>query len=138
MPHYRIALAPDIDEIPRLIDWVETCCGEAGVGGEAVFKLALALEEAAANVIRHAFSEMPAPHRIAVELAIAPDRVSAEVIDNGQAFDPSGAPEPNRNLPLEERDPGGLGIHLIRRMMDRVDYRRVAGENRLRIEKARS
>jgi len=81
---------------------------------------------------------MPPPHRIEVELAIGADRVSALVIDNGEPFDPSDAPEPNTTLPLEQRDPGGLGIRLIRRMMDRVDYRRVAGENRLRLEKART
>jgi anti-sigma regulatory factor (Ser/Thr protein kinase) len=135
---YRLILAPDIVEISRLLDWVETCCGEAGVASDAAFKLALVLEEAVANVIHHAFAEMPPPHRIAVELAIDPDRVSALVTDNGRAFDPSIAPEADTDLPLEQRDPGGLGIRLIRRMMDRVDYRRVAGENRLRMEKMRT
>ena len=53
------------------------------------------------------------------------------------SIDPSAAPEPDRAAPLEARDPGGLGIHLIRRMMDDVAYRRVAGENRLRLEKLR-
>ena len=134
---YRLSLAPDIAEISRLIDWVETCCGEAGVANDTAFKLALVLEEAVANVIHHAFADMPAPHRVTVELAIDPERVAALVIDNGQAFDPSSAPEADITLPLEERDPGGLGIRLIRQMMDRVDYSRVANENRLRLEKMR-
>jgi serine/threonine-protein kinase RsbW len=98
----------------------------------------LALEEAVANVINHAFAGVPAPHRIAVALAIEDDRVAAEIIDNGRPFDPSAAPEPDRTPPLESRDIGGLGIHLIRRMMDRVEYRRAAGENRLRLEKVRN
>ena len=63
--------------------------------------------------------------------------VVATVIDNGGAFDPSEAPEPDVSLPLDKRDPGGLGILLIRRMVDRVEYRRVGNENRLRLEKAR-
>jgi serine/threonine-protein kinase RsbW len=138
MVDHRLALAPDIAEIPRLLDWVETCCGNGAVAEDTAFRLALALEEAVANVIHHAFADMPPPHRIEVELAIGADRVSALVIDNGEPFDPSDAPEPNTTLPLEQRDPGGLGIRLIRRMMDRVDYRRVAGENRLRLEKART
>jgi serine/threonine-protein kinase RsbW len=137
MVSHRLALAPDVAEIPRLLDWVETCCGDAGVGCDTVFKLSLALEEAIANVIHHAFARMPPPHRIVVSLSIDAERVRAEVIDNGRAFDPSAAPEPERNLTLEQRDPGGLGIHLIRRMMDRVDYHRVGGENRLRLEKLR-
>jgi anti-sigma regulatory factor (Ser/Thr protein kinase) len=136
MADHRLTLSPDIAEIPRLIDWVEACCGEASIGSNTIFKLTLALEEAVANVINHAFAETPPPHRIEVELAIEHDRVSAQVIDNGRPFDPSAAPEPETNLPLEQRDPGGLGIRLIRRMMDRVDYRRIDGENRLQLEKA--
>ena len=137
MADHRLVLAPDIAEIPRLLDWVETCCGDAAVAHETVFKLTLALEEAVANVIHHAFAGAAPPHRVEVDLAIGADRVTAEVVDNGRPFDPSAAPEPDRNLPLEQRDPGGLGIHLIRRMMDRVDYSRVDGENRLRLEKTR-
>jgi anti-sigma regulatory factor (Ser/Thr protein kinase) len=137
MPSHHLTLAPDIAEIPRLLDWIEACCDAAGVSADIAGKLALALEEAAANVINHAFGETPPPHRIAVALTIEADRVAAEIADNGKTFDPTTAPEPDRTLPLESRDPGGLGIHLIRKMMDRVDYRRVDGENRLRLEKAR-
>ncbi|HVH81929.1 MAG TPA: ATP-binding protein [Stellaceae bacterium] len=137
MANSRLALAPDIAEIPRLLDWVETCCSNAGIDTDVAFKLGLALDEAAANVIQHAFRDMPPPHHVAVELSIDTDRVVAEVIDNGPAFDPCAAPEPDKDAPLEDRDPGGLGIHLIRKMMDHVEHRRVAGENRLRLEKRR-
>jgi anti-sigma regulatory factor (Ser/Thr protein kinase) len=137
MATHRLSVAPDITEIPRLLDWVETCCGDAGVGGDIPFKLALSLDEAVVNVINHAFDDLPPPHRIEVELVIEPDRVTALVVDNGRAFDPSAAPAPDTDIPLADRFLGGLGIHLIRRMMDRVDYRRADGENRLRLEKAR-
>lgn len=138
MPEYRFDVAPDIAEIPRLLDWVETCCAECGVEGDTPFKLALVLEEAVANVINHAFVGASSPPRIAVELAIEDDETTAEVIDNGQPFDPTAASEPDRASPLESRDVGGLGIHLIREMMDRVEYRRAGGENRLRLEKRRN
>ena len=137
MAGYRLELAPDIAEIPRLIDWVESRCGEAAVSGDVSCKLALALEEAAVNAIHHAFVGVSAPHRIEVTLSIDAERIRAELIDNGRAFDPSNAPDADVSLPLERRDPGGLGIRLIRRMADRVDYRRVAGENRLLLEKSR-
>jgi serine/threonine-protein kinase RsbW len=137
MPSYHLALDPDLTEIPRLLDWVETCCGAAGVKGDIASKLALALDEAVANVINHAFADSPPPHHLAMTLTIDADRVAAEIVDNGGAFDPTGISEPDCTLPLASRDAGGLGIHLIRKMMDRVDYRRAAGENRLRLEKAR-
>ena len=137
MPDHHLALAVDIAEIPRLLDWVEEACGEAGVDSEAVFKLSLALDEAVANVIHHAFAGIAPPHRIDVELTIDADRVVALVTDNGHPFDPATAAAPDQSQPLEDRDPGGLGIHLIRRMMDRVEYHRTDGENRLRLEKMR-
>lgn len=137
MAEYRLDVTPDMAEIPRLLDWAEECCGECGVAGETPFRLALALEEAVANVINHAFAGVPTPPRIAVVLAIEDNSVAAEVIDNGRPFDPTAALEPDRASPLERRDVGGLGIHLIRRMMDRVQYRRVGSENRLRLEKRR-
>ena len=137
MTRHRLVLASDIAEITRLIDWVEERCAEAEIGHDATFKLTLSLEEAVANVIHHAFDGVPSPHRVELELAIDSDRVFAEVIDNGREFDPSAAPEPDKHAPLEDRDPGGLGIHLIRKMMDRVTYRRTAGENHLLLEKSR-
>ena len=137
MPSYRLVLAPDIAEIPRLLDWVEGCCGAAGVTGDVAGKMALALEEAAANVINHAFLNSAPSHRLAVTVTIEADCVTAEIIDNGKAFDPSAAPEPDCTLPLDARHPGGLGLHLIRKLMDRVDYCRIDGENRLRLEKVR-
>jgi anti-sigma regulatory factor (Ser/Thr protein kinase) len=136
MADYHIALQPDIAEIPRLLDWVETCCGEGGVGTDIALKLALALEEAVANVINHGFQDVAPPHRIDVRLDIAPGRLVAEIVDNAAPFDPTSAPRAETDLPLDQRDPGGLGITLIHAMMDGVEYRHVDGENRLRLEKA--
>jgi serine/threonine-protein kinase RsbW len=137
MADHRLALSPDIAEIPRLLDWVEACCAAAGIDEGVTCKMTLALEEAVANAINHGFGEAPPPHRVEVALTIDADRVCAEVIDNGKPFNPLVAPEPDKTAPLEARDPGGLGIHLIRKMVDRADYRRVGDENRLLLEKNR-
>jgi serine/threonine-protein kinase RsbW len=137
MVSHRLALVPDIAEIPRLLDWVEQHCRDAGIGAGMTCKIALALEEATANVINHAFGDVPPPHRVEVGLEIAPDRIVAEVVDNGCPFDPTTAPAPDCTRPLAERDPGGLGLHLMHKMMDRVGYRRTGGENHLRLEKSR-
>jgi anti-sigma regulatory factor (Ser/Thr protein kinase) len=107
------------------------------LGSDISFRLALALEEAVANVIHHGFAGRKSPHRIEVRLDIGAENLVATVIDNGIPFDPSSTPDPIVSLPVEEREPGGLGILLIRRMVDRVEYRRVGGKNRLRLEKSR-
>jgi len=137
MASHDTAVAADLAAIPPLIEWVEERCQEAGLGGELAFKLMLAIEEAVTNVVSYAFAEMPPPHRIQLRLEIDDERCAAEVVDNGRPFDPSAAPPPDLTGSLEEREAGGLGIHLIRNMVDRVEYRREDGQNRLRIETAR-
>jgi serine/threonine-protein kinase RsbW len=137
MARHSLSLAPDIALIPRLLDWIEACCAAENVAGDLVFKLALALEEAVANVIDHAFDGIAPPHRIRVRLDLDAERVAAEIVDNGHPFDPSAEPHSDVTLPLDEREIGGLGIHLMRHMMDRVSYHRHRGYNHLRLEKAR-
>jgi anti-sigma regulatory factor (Ser/Thr protein kinase) len=135
MAVHQIVLADDVGEIPRLNEWVEEVLTAEGVAAPIVFKMTLALEEAVVNVINHAFDGVAAPHRIILSLEVMPDRVRAELVDNGREFDPAAAPAPDLTSPLDERPVGGLGLHLIRSMVDRVDYRRDGDENRLAIEK---
>ena len=130
----ELLVKPQVAEIPRLIDWVLSRCGSAGVARELAGKMALVLEEAVMNVIGNAFTGRAEPHVIQVRLDITEQALAAEVMDNGRRFDPTKAPAPDLSLSLEERTPGGLGIHLIRSMVDRLHYRRAAGKNLLRME----
>ena len=137
MASHELSVGPQASEIPRLIDWVEACCGADGIADAIRFKMMLALEEAVTNVINHAFVGVPPPYLITVRLDITAAAVVAEVSDSGHPFDPTSAPDPDLSLPLEQRRPGGLGIHLMRGVMDRLDYRRSGGNNILRLEKRR-
>jgi serine/threonine-protein kinase RsbW len=136
MAAYELCFPPQVSEIPRLIDWVEACCGAEQIADQVSFRLALAVEEAVTNVIGHAFAGVPPPHQITVRLDLAPQLFSAEIIDNGRPFDPTTVPPPDLSVPVERRAPGGLGIYLMRSMVDRLHYRRSDGKNRLRLEKA--
>ncbi len=136
MTSYELCIEPQVSDIPRLIDWVEACCGAEGIADHISFRVALALEEAVTNVIAHAFDEMPPPHVITVRLGITRRLLVAEISDNGRPFDPTVAPAPDLSLPIEQRSAGGLGIHLMRSMMDRIRYRRRGDKNLLRLEKA--
>jgi serine/threonine-protein kinase RsbW len=138
MASHELDLKPEVREVTGLIEWIDACCAAQGLAEDLKFKLTLAIEEAVVNVITHAFEGLPPPHSIRVRLDIAAASVTAEIIDNGRYFDPTSAPEPDLSLPIGERDPGGLGIHLTRGMMDRVRYRRSGGNNILLLEKARS
>lgn len=137
MAEHELQVEPQVSEIPRLIDWIAACCCDEAVPEEIGFKMTLALEEAVMNVITHAFKGVTPPHRIKVRLDISARMLAAEITDNGHPFDPTTAPDPDLSLPIEERHPGGLGIHLMRSIMDRLQYTRSRGINVLRLEKAR-
>lgn len=137
MASHEISVEPDISALPPLLNWIENRCRQEGLADDLTFKMALVLEEAVTNVINYAFSDRPPPHVIRVKLDIAIERIVAEIVDNGRPFDPLARPEPDLSRPIEEREPGGLGIHLMRRMTDRIEYQRKDGDNRLRLENDR-
>jgi len=137
MGSYQLDIEAQVAEVTRVIDWVETCSRQDGLARDLTYVVMLAVEEAVMNVIGYAFADQPPPHSITLRLDIDQAKIVAEVTDNGRPFDPTAMPEPDLSLPLEQRRVGGLGIHLMRTMMDRLDYRRADDRNMLRLEKAR-
>ena len=113
---------------------VDAFCAEHGVATEHVLRLDVALDEVLANVILYAFGD-GRPHEIAIEVALNETALSLEVADDGKPFDPLSRHAPTLDGTLEERAVGGLGIHLVRRLMDEVTYRRADGMNRLLLRK---
>ncbi|HPK65403.1 MAG TPA: ATP-binding protein [Thermoanaerobaculia bacterium] len=98
-----------------------------GVRFEQRRELLLVFDELATNVAKHATG--------ATRLAIrarrsAPASTEIELEDDGVAYDPFARPEPDTTLPLALREPGGLGIQIVRRLAARVEYRYVDGRNR--------
>jgi serine/threonine-protein kinase RsbW len=137
MRRHEISLAPDLAEIPRMIDWVGARCAGAGIAPDFAFKITVALEEAMANIVNYAFIGIAPPHAIRLRIEVGAEAIAAEIVDNGRAFDPSAQPPFDVSLPLGERAIGGLGIHLMRAMVDHIEYRRRNGRNHLRLVKAR-
>jgi anti-sigma regulatory factor (Ser/Thr protein kinase) len=137
MASHELDVKPAVREVARLIEWTGSCCAAEGLAEDIAFKLTLAIEEAVVNVISHAFEGLSPPHLITVRIDVSTGSVTAEIVDNGRPFDATSAPDPDLSLALDDRDPGGLGIHLIHSMMDRVDYRRGNGKNILLLEKTR-
>jgi anti-sigma regulatory factor (Ser/Thr protein kinase) len=95
----------------------------------------LALEEALSNVIRHG-CEPNREYDIRVRFAADERAAEIELSDNARPFDPLSLPPPNLDLPIEQRKPGGLGVFLVRQLMDEVTYEFTEGRNRLRFRKS--
>jgi anti-sigma regulatory factor (Ser/Thr protein kinase) len=94
----------------------------------------LSLEEHLTNVMKYGFDDARV-HEILVRLEIVNDEMQIEVEDDGRAFNPLEYAGPDLNLPLSERPIGGLGIHLIRKFMDELRYRREGNRNVLQMRK---
>lgn len=130
-PH-RLRLAADYGELQRLAQETETFLEGHEVPPAAAYSVQLALEEVVTNVIKYGFDD-DGPHEIAVSMEVVDGHVELSVEDDGHEFDPLSAQEPDLDASLEERPVGGLGLHLVRQMVDRIAYDREAGTNRVRI-----
>ena len=109
-------------------------CAARGVPERIVGAFLVALDELLVNLVEH--GGCPGPASIDVRLDRAAACLSVRVVDRGEAFDPLlEAPNPDTTSALENRPVGGLGLLLVRRLMDRVEYRRADGSNQLTIAK---
>jgi len=117
----------EVESVRRAVELVSGFASTLALDAVRVGHLELAVEEAAANVCRYAY---PAGggHLIVRSWCDA-QRVVVEVEDEGLPFDPTAAPEPDLDSDLAARPIGGLGVHMIREVMDEVSYRRDGDRN---------
>jgi serine/threonine-protein kinase RsbW len=130
-PAVQLVLRGEIAEIQRLADAIKAFGTLHGVPERIIGDFALASDELVTNTISYGGSGL----QIEVELRIADGRLAMEIIDNGQPFDPFSAPPPDLAAPLGERPIGGLGVHIVRSLMDDVGYSCRQGLNHTTITK---
>ena len=130
----ELRLANDLAGLAGLAERIERFGAEQGLAANVVNALNVVLDEAVSNAINHGY-DAGVRGEIAVRLRRGADRVEVEVEDDGRPFDPLQVPPPDLTLPLERRPIGGLGIHLIKNLMDEVSYVRRAGRNVLKMAK---
>jgi serine/threonine-protein kinase RsbW len=134
VPALELFLGGEPEERRRLHDALEVFGRQHRMAPRTIAHLQLALEEHLANLATH--GGRPAGGlRVELRLFPAAAGIEIEVEDNGAAFNPLEHPEVDTQKPLEDRPIGGLGIHLIRRLTDNLEYRRVGDRNWLRITK---
>ena len=123
-----------LSEIERLGQVMEEFAALHRLPPNLVFELNLALEEVLTNVISYGYDDS-GEHEILIRLSCKGGEITAEVEDDGRPFNPLEAAEPDTDKPLEERPVGGLGIHLVRKLMDDVEYKSQQGKNLLAMKK---
>lgn len=116
--------------LPPALDALEAWLNALGLAPSVTGPVMVAADDILSNVLDHGGAQ-----RVGITARSAPGRVTVEVVDDGAAFDPLAVEAPDTTLALEARDVGGLGVHLVRRLMDEVRYERRDGRNRLRFSK---
>jgi anti-sigma regulatory factor (Ser/Thr protein kinase) len=129
-----LELRPEIGELARLATTFADFAAQQNVPADVVNAMHLSLEEVVTNVIVHGYKQT-GNKTVQVRLAARPGEVIVEVEDEAPPFDPLARAAPDLDLPLEERPIGGLGIHLVKNLMDAVTYQRDGNRNRLTLTK---
>ena len=132
--HHSITLPNDIEKISQLSEFVETIAEEAGLDMSLTMSLHLAIEEAVVNVMEYAYPK-DTQNEVHIDVDTQDGQIIFTITDSGVAFDPTAQGDVDTTLSAEERPIGGLGIHLVRQIMDDISYQRVNGKNILTLKK---
>lgn len=134
MNERRTSVASDPTQMPILTRFLQEFWSAAELPQTEALTFELALEEVFMNVVMHGASADHVP-RVEVCVALGDGALTLTVEDDGPAFDPLSVAAPDVTASLDERRVGGLGVFLVRRMMDSVSYHRVGTRNQLRMTK---
>jgi serine/threonine-protein kinase RsbW len=139
---WRKAFVGTIDDISAAAQWVGTIAAEQKFPEQLVFALQICLEELLTNVVRHggatssgSLSEVPTPPlKVEISISAGARGVSMTIEDDGKPFDVVNAPAHRIDQPLDEVQPGGLGIQLIRNFASSIAYEQAGLGNRVIVE----
>jgi anti-sigma regulatory factor (Ser/Thr protein kinase) len=134
MKHLSVSLKNKLEEIPILAQAIEKFAEVNNLADQSVFQVNLCLDELLTNTISYGFPE-GGEHVIKVEIALQGGMLVIATEDDGLAFNPLERSAPDTSQGIEERAIGGLGIHLVRNMMDEIEYQRKEERNVLVMKK---
>jgi anti-sigma regulatory factor (Ser/Thr protein kinase) len=122
------------ESVSEICQWVQETARGVGFSEKEAERWVLAVEEVTINIVKYAYRDGP-QGTIAVEISPSAVELAVQIADTGRAFNPLTTAEPRLDAPLEEREIGGLGIYLARKVMDRIDYERRDEKNILTLSK---
>jgi serine/threonine-protein kinase RsbW len=131
----RLLIRNDVKELFRISDFLEILWEDWNLPAKLMYSINLVLEEAISNIIFYAFDD-DLVHLIGLEFRLEGKQLSMILIDGGKPFDPTIKEDPDTSLSVEDRPIGGLGIFLIKQLMDKVFYERKDGKNQLSMIKS--
>jgi anti-sigma regulatory factor (Ser/Thr protein kinase) len=126
-----IGLGASEPELPRLVAFAERFTSRHGLPEAERTRLLIILEELFTNTVKYGYQDAVPVGCIEVALAVQAGTLRIDFSDDGRPFDPLNHAPPALDLPISERPIGGLGLHLLRTLVDHARYCRDGGRNRL-------
>ncbi|MFP3089595.1 ATP-binding protein [Treponema sp. TIM-1] len=132
----EITLSASAANLDQLLDWVETTLAAYSCSTKTCHHIMMVTEEIFINIAKYAYPEQTG--EATVRFGRAGDALVLQFEDGGTPFNPLQWPAPQTGAPIEKRNIGGLGIHLVKKMTDHAAYAQVGGKNQLTIYKTLS
>ena len=127
----RISVNAELGELEAVLSFVEEVLAEAGADEAMVSQAGVCIDELFSNIVFYSGAS-----DVTIEFCRHPSSYSFRIIDDGRMYDPTAAAEPDTTLSAEDRAIGGLGIHIVRKFMDRMSYEYKDGRNIVTLEKS--
>ncbi len=130
----NILINNNLSEIERLSKAVAEFGEKNNLSSEVIYDVRLALEEVVSNIINYGFEDNY-EHQISIEMNLQGETLTMKIKDDGKPFNPLEVKSTNLDKPFDEREIGGMGIHIVRKLMDKILYKREEGNNVLQLTK---
>ena len=114
------------DNLAAIRDFVKSAANQSGFSEDSTGKIILAVDEACTNIIKHAYKYSPEGN-ILIKVKFNDPKFSISITDDGSHFDPNKVPEPDLREYYKQKRVGGLGMFLIKKLMDEVNYSTLSG-----------
>ena len=124
-----LSLAADREAMGKIRSLIDQFGASQGIAGEDIARIIIAVEELVTNTVKYGYAPGAATGTATFTLRLEGARLSIEYVDDAHEFNPFAAPDPDFDAPVEARRVGGLGLHIVKALMDRTAYRREGGRN---------
>ncbi len=130
----KLTIENNSENLSKIAEFIEGFCKEYGLENKTVFELNLVLDELFTNIVNYAYLDSDV-HTIEIFTEAINDEIIIKIIDDGKEFNPLHMEDVNINASIDDRNIGGLGIHLVKRLTDKLSYERLDNKNILTIIK---
>ncbi len=131
---HSISVEASTSQLATVRDFVAEHAESLGLSEKEIGNIRLAVDEAYTNIIKHAYKNIPSKP-VKIELGSDSSQLWISIKDEGESFDPASYSEPDLKQRIKNKQRGGMGVYLIRKLMDNVDYNRIGKTNEIRMVK---